>query len=162
MHEPLLMDVGEAVGDLTGDVDRLVDRKVAAGHAVGQRFAFEMLHDEVIEASIVADVVDAADVRVLQTGDGFRLAIELLAHLGADASDGNHDLDRDRSIEAVIVCAIHLTHAARAEQFHDFVRPETGAGLERHSGGSIPATRRAASRNNSPIGCPAHVSANFS
>ena len=31
MHEPVLMDAGEAVGDLAGDVDRVVRREGVRG-----------------------------------------------------------------------------------------------------------------------------------
>ena len=47
-----------------------------AREAIGQRLAVEQLHHEVVHAVLMPDVVDGADVRVVQRGDGARLALE--------------------------------------------------------------------------------------
>ena len=96
MDDPLAMDVAERVGDVARDVDRLVDRERSARQPAGQRFAFEILHHEEIESAVVPDVVDAADVRVLEPRDRLRLAVEPLAHLVGSPVAARDDLDRDR------------------------------------------------------------------
>ena len=144
MHETVLMRVRQGVGNLACDVDRIVDGQGSARQTSGQRFAFEILHDEIIEISIMADVVHAADVWMVETGDGLGLAIEPLADLGADVSAPGDNLDRDRSIQPHIAGAIHLAHAALAQRLDDFVRTETRARRKDHR---PRATRAAASRN---------------
>ena len=54
-----------------------------AAHAAGlERLAFEQLHDEVLDAVLVSDVVEGADVRMGEAGDRLRLSLEPLARLG--------------------------------------------------------------------------------
>ena len=48
----------------------------------GQRLAFQVLHHQEVDAVLVADVVQRADVRMVQRGDGLRFALEALLHLG--------------------------------------------------------------------------------
>ena len=158
MDEAVFVRVRERVGDLSRDLDRLVCRHAAAGHAARERFAFQALHHEVVEAAVVPDIVNAADVGMLEARDRFRLATESFAQLRAHRAAAQHDLDGDRPIEPEIAGAIHLAHAAPAERLDDFVRPEPGAGRKRHGR----ATRAAASRKSRPSGCSGSVAANRS
>ena len=48
----------------------------AAGQPIRQRLAVEALHDEKVDAVLVADVVEGADVRMIQRGDRLRFALE--------------------------------------------------------------------------------------
>ena len=163
MHEAVLVRVSERVGRLRRDLDRVVCRKRPMGQAAGQRFAFHQFHDEVIEVAVVAHVVDAADVRVVEARDRLRLAMEPLAPLVAQAVGLDQNLDRDRSIEPAIVAAIDFAHAASAERRDDLVRPEARTGGKDHSGPSVIAAARAAAPSNSrPSGCPAHAAASRS
>jgi hypothetical protein len=43
---------------------------------MGERLAFQVLHDQIVNAVLVAYVVQRADVRMPQTRYGLRLAIE--------------------------------------------------------------------------------------
>ena len=46
---------------------------------LGQRLALEQLHDEKVGRAVAADVVERADVRMVERGDGPRLALEARA-----------------------------------------------------------------------------------
>ena len=81
----------------------------------------------------VADVVDAADVRMVQRGDGPRLALEARARIGIAGDVTRQDLDRDRAIEPRIAGFVDLTHAAGAERADDFIRTEPDSGVEGHA-----------------------------
>ena len=52
------------LGHLDPVPGRLVDRQRPANEPVGERLALEELHDEVLDARLVADVVQRADVGV--------------------------------------------------------------------------------------------------
>ena len=88
-----------------GDLDR---RSAAPGRAaarpsasrVGERLALEMLHHQEVDAVLAADVVERADVRVVQRGDRAGLALEAFADVGIAGERGREDLDGDRAIEA--------------------------------------------------------------
>ena len=49
------------------------------GDARRQRLAFEMLHHQEVDALVAADVVQRADVGMIQRRDGPRLALEPIA-----------------------------------------------------------------------------------
>jgi hypothetical protein len=155
MHQAVRVRVRERFGDLHGDRDRFIRRQRAAHHAIGQRLALEVFHDEVIEIAVAPDVVDAADIGMLEMRHRLRFTLESLARFRRHARAADDDLDRDRSIQTRIARAIHLAHAALADRLDNLVGAESNAGGEDHSR----SASAAASRNTSPIACPAQVSA---
>src|SRR5229473_1446019 len=56
------------------------------------------------------DVVECADVRMIQRGNGARLALEALAEFVLK------DLDGDDAVQARVESTIHLAHAAGANR----------------------------------------------
>ena len=104
-----------------------------APDAIGQRLAFEELEDEVVEIAVASDVVDRADVRIVERGDGARFLFEAPARFRVRRERAGQHLHRHGPIEPRITGAIDLAHAACAERRDDLVRTETGAGLERHA-----------------------------
>ena len=68
----------ERIGDLHGEVEQRVDRQRRAVDAVAQRLAVEQLHDEERQIAVPADVVERADVRVVQRRGRPGLALEPL------------------------------------------------------------------------------------
>ena len=78
MDDALAMRLVEGVGDLNGDLQRLVQRERPFLEPRGQGLALEMRHDQVVRAIDAADIVDAADMRMVQRSDGASLALEAL------------------------------------------------------------------------------------
>ncbi len=76
--------------------------------------------------------MERANVRVVQAGDGLRLALEALLQIGVGRDVLGQHLDGDRAIQAGVAGLVHFTHAARAEGGLDFIGAEGGAGFERH------------------------------
>ena len=87
----------------------------------GQCFPFEVLHDQVINAILVADVVEDADVGMIEAGDGLRFAFEPLAEYGVPGKVRGQNLNGDGSIETRIFGAIHFAHPTRADGRHNLV-----------------------------------------
>ncbi len=56
----------ECVRDLDGVAEDLVDRERAFGQAVSERLTFQKLHYQVAGAVLMPNVVEDADVRVIQ------------------------------------------------------------------------------------------------
>jgi hypothetical protein len=79
-------------------------------------------------AVVLADVVERADVRMLEARDVARLALEALAPPGIGGDAGRQDLDRDQTIQARVARLEHLAHAALADEREHFVRSESGSG----------------------------------
>ena len=69
----------ECRGDLTGVAQRLRERERSGGEPRGERVPVQQLHHDVVGAAVDADVVDRADVRVVEGGDRARLAGEAIA-----------------------------------------------------------------------------------
>ena len=80
MHDAVRVCGREGIGDVDGVSQRLCDGQAATRQTRGQRFAVQQLEDE--ERYLLTldlcptDVVDGADVRMRQLGDGARLAFE--------------------------------------------------------------------------------------
>ena len=79
--------------------------------ARGQRLALHVLHDDEVDAVFVADVVQGADVRVIEGGDRERFALKPGARLRVIEPGGRQDFDRDNAIQPRVARFIHLAHA---------------------------------------------------
>ncbi len=79
MNDAGAMSTVEPVGDLDGDGDRLVNGEARrATQPIRQRLAVEMLEHQVLVVVMPADVVNGADVWVVQGGDGACFLLEAL------------------------------------------------------------------------------------
>ena len=65
---------GERRGDLRRQPEGLLDR-----HRAAQRDAVQVLHDQEVDAVLTPDVMERADVRMIQRRDRARFALEALA-----------------------------------------------------------------------------------
>jgi len=63
------MGGSEGVGDGDAVPECLVDPQPPSMHQAIERLAVDVLHDEEVEVPLAADVVNRADVRVIQRGD---------------------------------------------------------------------------------------------
>ena len=147
MDDAVLVRSVEGLGDLRRDVERLSKRHRAARQALGQRLTGEMFHDEVGRAVVAADVVERADVRVRERGDGAGLPLEAGAAVRIGAQFGREDLDGDRAVEAGVAGLVDLTHAAGADSRLDLVGSEASPGDEAHGHGLRGALYAALSRS---------------
>jgi len=77
-----------------------------------------------------ADIVDAADVGVVQGRNGASLALEAGTQIGIASDLTRQDLDGNRSIEACVAGSVNLAHAAGSEGGDNLIRAEAGAGGE--------------------------------
>ena len=118
MGDALSMRGIESIENLAGVFDGLLQRKRTI-----QRRALNKLHYQIIGA----DIVELADVRMIQRGHRARFALEPFRKLLA----GN--LDGDRAVEARVARLVHFPHAARANEREDLIGTELRAGREGHS-----------------------------
>ena len=109
----------QCVGNLARQPHRFVSRNRTA-----ERFPLEILEDEVVGS----DVVDLANVWMVDCGDGARFTLKP-AHIVSD-----HPLDRDSAIQAFIVRLVDLAHTSRADQRLDC---RTGRAACRESGALV-------------------------
>jgi hypothetical protein len=93
------------------------------------RVAFDQLHDEIG----LADVVELADVRVIELRDRFRLALESQLQLCIGRELRGKDLDGDLAVEPRIARAPHFAHTAGADRRDDLVRTQPAPTLQCHA-----------------------------
>jgi hypothetical protein len=68
----------EGIGNLNRDLQNLRYGEGSLAQSGRQRLAFETLHDEIVGLILPADVMELADVRMVQAGHRARLALESL------------------------------------------------------------------------------------
>jgi hypothetical protein len=98
------------------------------GHAallqpLGERFAFEQFHGDEKLTAVFTDLVDLADVRVVDARRGARFAPEALAR-GLVVGDRRHRLQGHRTAEPFVAGGIHDAHRARSKLVGDCVVPD--------------------------------------
>ena len=96
-------------------------------------FPIHVLHDEVVNPVLFTDVVECADVRVVQAADSFGFALEPFTQISAVGKMFGKDLDGNGTVQTGVGGAIHLSHTARAQLIADLVRTESGSFRERHT-----------------------------
>jgi hypothetical protein len=138
----------ERAGQCSGDLDELAVVQWSACQPPLQRFAVQQFHHQERNAlSSYADVVDRADIRMLERGNRASLALEPRAPLWIGRHVGRQHFDGDRAIEPRVAGRVDLAHPARAERRKDLVGAEARAGGESHVQGCavtaeiVPVTR---------------------
>ena len=126
MHDALFVRGFQSVTYLRCDTQRLLKGVWTLG-----RLALDELHHQVVGA----DVVNLADVGMVQRRDGFGFALEAFAELRGGNFDG------DVAIQPWIVRLPHFAHAALADRRKDFVGSEFVAGGKRHRRSSAKFSR---------------------
>src|SRR4029077_13391750 len=75
---------------------------------------FHVFHHEMIDSILTTDVVESADVRMIQAGDNFGFALETFAQFSATGKMRRQNCDGDNSVEAGVSGAVNLTHPTSA------------------------------------------------
>ena len=110
--------VGEPEGG--GDIGRYVGGPVGMERAVGaddlgQAPTLDVLHDDEVGALLLAPVVDADDVRVVQVGGRLGLPSESLHEAGIVGELVEEDLDGHRAIQEEVARQVDVGHAASGD-----------------------------------------------
>ena len=132
MHHTLPVRLVESVGNLDCVFESLVERQSAFVEALRKGFTVDQFHDQIVDAVLPADVVECADVRVIQTADGPGLTLETFAALRVVGHVFGKDFDGNRTVQSGVDGPIHFSHTARAKFLADFVRTESGACFKGH------------------------------
>ena len=72
-----------------------------AEQPLGQRLAVDKLHDEEVDVVVRADVVEVADVRMVEGGDRAGFALEALASFLVAGQLFRQDFDGDQAMSRV-------------------------------------------------------------
>ena len=108
--------------DLRGDSGGLARRqRTGAAQDRGEILSVDELHDDERTAGILAVVVHGDDVRVVQRGDGLGFLPEPGHEIGVSAVFGAEHLDRDVTIQLLVVGPVDGRHPALADRPKDAV-----------------------------------------
>ena len=135
VHDPGGMGRGQRPGHLADEGHQLRQGGTPGGERP-QRLPLDQLHDEEGLALVLVDVVDRADVGVVQGGGGAGLAPEPLQALGILGILLGQELQGDAAAEAGVLGLVDDPHAAAAQWLQDAV---VGDGLADRDGTRIAA-----------------------
>ena len=126
MHHPVGMRVRKRVRDLAAEAQDLLGRQGSAGQPRAQGLALDQLHGDVDVPVGFADLVDRADVRMIELRRQPRLAQQPRARRGIGERRGRQDLERDVAVEPRVTGPVHLAHATRTDKAYDLERTDAG------------------------------------
>ena len=105
------------------------ERQCTFLQTVSQCLAFDVLHHHEVHAVLAADVVERADVRMIQAGDSPRLALEAFFEPGVIGKVRRKNLDGDGAIKASVLGFVDFTHSTRADGRNNLIWPKLGSRL---------------------------------
>jgi hypothetical protein len=111
----------ERLGDLDPESHQLVDDNGPLGDPVFKRGADEILHDHARATVLLGDVVNGADVRMVQCRGRTRLPLEPAERVRISRDGLREKLQCDEPVEADILGLVHHAHPTRAHFAEDAV-----------------------------------------
>ena len=107
----------KAAGNLNADLQQFRQLDAALGDAVLESLALQQFHGDERTAFEFADVVNGADVRMVERRCGARLAVEALDGCGIVRRLLGEKFERDTAPQPGVAGAVHHAHSAAAQWF---------------------------------------------
>ena len=120
MDDTLIVCELKCVADLWNHRQGGLGRPLFRLDQVSQVRAVDVFHDQVIDAVRDSEVVDGHHVRVVQLRQRSRFSLESFRKTRLGGRVRDDDLERHQAIEPDLVCFVHCSHAAMADQVQDF------------------------------------------
>src|SRR5208282_3495449 len=99
---------------------------------LGERLAFEIFHDQEVAAILRTNVVERADIRMLERRNSFCFALHALSQFRVRGKMRRQNLDSNNSVEARVLGAVDFAHPARAQRRLNFIWTELRARGKSH------------------------------
>jgi len=116
VHDTVLVRRGESRCHLSCELERRFERKGASLQSVCEGLPFEVLHDEVIDPVVGANVMKGADMRVVELRDRFRFPLETRSPRGIPRELRRQHLERHAPVETCVFRLVDLAHASHAQR----------------------------------------------
>ena len=117
MHDIFRVRRLERIGNLNSQLEDIFERHRPPGDSFLQRLAIEILHDDKGAAVFLADVVNGADIRMVERGSRLRFAPETLQRLAILGHLFRQEFQGHRAVQPRVFGFIDNAHAAAAEFF---------------------------------------------
>ena len=111
----------ERVRDLDGQLDKHIHLQGVLADALLESLPLQQFHGDEIAAVGLPDLIDGADVRVIQGRGGPGLALEALQRRRVFFQLSGQELQSDVPAEVEVFSFVHHTHAAAAKLVQDAV-----------------------------------------
>src|SRR6266545_5306753 len=121
MDNSLGMRGREGVGDLNRDIENRIGIQSLAMNHLLQAFALQFLHDDEGMPVVVVDIVNGADIRMVELGRSPRFAFETFQRLGVTYQIFGNELKRYTPSEAYVLRLVHNAHATASEFSQDAI-----------------------------------------
>ena len=103
MDDAALVRAVERVGHLNSEIDDIVGLERRAREAIAQGLPLQQLHHDEGLAFVLADIVNRADVGVIEAGRGPRFADQPLDRLAIPGQLFRNELEGDRAAKADVL-----------------------------------------------------------
>src|SRR5207302_10482866 len=121
MDNPRGMRGIQSIGDFNAERQEYFDFEGAAGDALLQGSALQALHDDERSAVLLPDIVDGADIGVVEAGGAAGLALETGKRIGIADQVVREEFEGDEAVETRILGLVDHAHSAYAQFFCDAV-----------------------------------------
>jgi len=129
VDDPLGVGCIEGIGDFDGERERGIEVHRPALDRVLEGHAVQKLHYDVGLSVLLANVVNGADVGMIQRRGGLRFAPETAQGLRVFGYFVRQKLERNKAIQSRVLGLVHNAHAAATELLDNAV---VGDGLPNH------------------------------
>ncbi len=121
MHDALGMRRVQGVGDLDAQREDGFQLHRAGGDVMLERRTFQVLHGDESFAVLLANVVDGADVGMIEGRRGLGLALETSQRLRFAGHLVGQEFQRNEAVQAGVLGFVDNAHATAAKLFQDGV-----------------------------------------
>ena len=110
---PLRMRGIQRVGNLDGEPSRTFRFQSGARDAVLQRHTVQKLHDDEGLAVLLADLVNGADIRMVQCGSGLGFALKTRQRLRVSGNVFGQEFEGDKAVQPSVFGFVDHAHPRR-------------------------------------------------
>ncbi len=118
---PRACAASSALGDPDAPFEQQIERQRLAFDTVLQRRAFQELHGDKRLALMIADLINGADVRVVERRRSARLAPQPFQRRSIPSQFRWKEFQSNEAAEVQILCLVDNAHPAAAQFFQDAV-----------------------------------------
>ncbi len=140
MHDSRGMGRSQGLGDLTADLQYLIERSFLPSQR-SERVLVNQLHDDIGLLPILANIVDRANVRMIQRRGHASLSLKSLQEVRILDAIRRQEFQGDLTAEPRILREEDLPHAAFAQSLENFIMREppreVGSGRRTRNHGEI-------------------------
>ncbi len=117
----------ERAGNLSPILKHLRRRQRTFFQSLGQRLSLQVFHDNEINSVVGADIVQRADIGMIQAGNNFGLALEALPPGRVVSKMRGKNLDSHSPVQARVSRPIDFPHSTGAQRSDDLIGTQFGA-----------------------------------